>query len=256
MAIDTPDDYDSGERLLSQAIVDTLREPLVVLDHDLRVVVASRSFYSKFQVAPDATEGRLLRDLGGSQWNISALLALLERIAPDRATLIDYEVTVELPNLGERTLLLNANKLYYEYNHSSQILLAFEDVTERRQLERERDDLLMQKDLLLQEMQHRVANSLSIIASILLLKARTVPFARDAGLSGGSASARALGGRSPAPAAADKNWPAGQYRPLPDRALRQLGRLHDQGRRLPDRRQGGRRQDDIDRGSQRRSGRD
>lgn len=91
--------------------------------------------------------------------------------------LVDHEVTLELPDLGKRTMLLNANKLYYEYNHSSQILLAFENVTERRTLERERDELLSQKDLLLQEMQHRVANSLSIIASILLLKARTVPSA-------------------------------------------------------------------------------
>lgn len=168
-----PDDG-KAERLLSQAIVDTLREPLIVLDENLRVVVASRSFYAKFRVDAEATEGRLLRDLGDGQWNLSALLTLLERIAPDRTTLVDYEVTVELPHLGQRTLLLNANKLYYEYNHSSQILLAFEDVTERRDLERERDELLAQKDLLLQEMQHRVANSLSIIASILLLKARTV----------------------------------------------------------------------------------
>lgn len=67
-----PDD-NKEERLLSQAIVDTLREPLVVLDEDLRVVVASRSFYSKFRVDREATEGRLLHDLGDSQWNIAAL---------------------------------------------------------------------------------------------------------------------------------------------------------------------------------------
>jgi two-component sensor histidine kinase len=163
------------ERPLAQAIVDTLREPLVVLDHELRVIVASRSFYSKFRVERVATEGQLLSQLGAQQWNIQALLVLLERVAPDRFAIEDYEVALDLPGLGQRTFLLNANKLYYEDNHSTHVLLAFEDVTERRLLERHRDELLHQKDLLLQEMEHRIANSLSIIASILLLKARTVP---------------------------------------------------------------------------------
>jgi two-component sensor histidine kinase len=162
------------DRALAQAIVDTIREPLLVLDPDLRVVAASRSFYLKFHAEPQFTEGRLLSDLGEGQWNISALRAQLERIAPDKSVLEDYEVALDFPRLGRRTLLLNARKVFYAGNHSGNILLAMEDVTERRLAKHERDELLRQKDLLLEEMQHRVANSLAIIASILLLKARTV----------------------------------------------------------------------------------
>jgi two-component sensor histidine kinase len=162
------------DRALAQAIVDTIREPLLVLDTDLRVVVASRSFYLAFQVQPQFTQGQFLGAVGEGQWDIPALRTLLERIAPDKSVLDDYEVELEFPHLGRRTLLLNARKMFYEGNHSGDILLAIEDVTERRLLERERDELMRQKDLLLEEMQHRVANSLAIIASILLLKARTV----------------------------------------------------------------------------------
>jgi two-component sensor histidine kinase len=162
------------DRALAQAIVDTIREPLLVLDPDLRVVAASRSFYLKFHAEPQFTQGLLLGALGEGQWDLPALRAQLERIAPDKSVLEDYEVELDFPHLGRRTLLLNARKVFYEGNHSGNILLAIEDVTERRLVERERDDLLRQKDLLLEEMQHRVANSLAIIASILLLKARTV----------------------------------------------------------------------------------
>jgi chemotaxis protein methyltransferase CheR len=161
-------------RALAQAIVDTIREPLLVLDADLRVVAASRSFYIVFQLEPQFTQGQLLGAVGEGQWDIAALHELLQRIAPDKSVLEDYEVELDFPNLGKRTLLLNARKVFYEGNHSGDILLAIEDVTERRIIERERDELMRQKDLLLEEMQHRVANSLAIIASILLLKARTV----------------------------------------------------------------------------------
>src|SRR5256885_10677562 len=78
------------------------------------------------------------------------------------------------PTIGRRTMLLNARKVFYESNNSTSLLVAIEDVTERRALEREKDELLRQKDLLLREMNHRINNSLQIIASILLLKAHTV----------------------------------------------------------------------------------
>ena len=177
MAGREPTSGDEAGRLLAQAIVDTIREPLLVLDRDLRVTTASRSFYETFQVGAEATEGRLLGDLGERQWDIGALQTLLARVAPDKLALEDYEITRDVPGLGQRTFLLNARKIFYKDNHSSNILLTFEDVTERRAVEHQRDDLLRQKDLLLAEMQHRVANSLSIIASILMLKARTVPSA-------------------------------------------------------------------------------
>jgi two-component sensor histidine kinase len=161
-------------RTLAQAIVDTIREPLLVLDRDLRVVTASRSFYETFQVNRQETQGRMLYELGEGQWDIPALRLLLEKIVPEHTSLEAYEVEHEFPRVGQRTMLLNARKVFYEGNSHTTILLAIEDVTERRAAEREKDELLRQKEVLLREMQHRVANSLQIIASILLLKARTV----------------------------------------------------------------------------------
>jgi two-component sensor histidine kinase len=159
---------------LTQAIVDTVREPLIVLDHDLRVVVASRSFYQTFKVNRGDTQGKLLYDLGDGQWDIPKLRLLLEGIVPQQGVMEDYEVVHEFPQIGRRTMLLNARKVFYEGGPHTNILLGIEDVTETRASAREKDDLLRQKDVLLEEMQHRVANSLQIIASILLLKARTV----------------------------------------------------------------------------------
>ena len=159
---------------LAEAIVDTVREPLIVLDRDLRVIAASRSFYRTFGVEPGTTEGRMLFELGDGEWNISALRTVLEDIIPKHRTVEAYEVEHEFPILGRRVMLLNARCVLDEAGSDSAILLAIEDVTQRRDSEHEKDELLCQKEVLLQEMQHRVANSLQIIASILLLKARTV----------------------------------------------------------------------------------
>jgi chemotaxis protein methyltransferase CheR len=161
-------------RSLEEAIVDTVREPLIVLDDALRVVVASRSFYRAFDATRQETEGRPLYELGDGQWNIPGLRTLLEEIIPRHTTIEAYEVEKDFPTIGHRTMLLNARKVFYEGNNSTSLLVAIEDVTERRTLEREKDELLRQKDLLLEEMNHRVNNSLQIIASILLLKAQTV----------------------------------------------------------------------------------
>lgn len=175
-------------RLLAQAIVDTVRDPLLVLDGDLRVIAASRSFYLTFRVDPEETEGRLVYTLGGGQWNIPALRTLLEKILPEHTVMDGFEVESEFPGIGHRTMLLNSRNVFYEGHSSTTLLLAFEDVTERRAVEREKEDLvqqkkelleqtqelLNQKGILLQEMQHRIANSLQIIASILMLKAGSV----------------------------------------------------------------------------------
>ena len=159
---------------LAEAIVDAIREPLLVLDPDLRVIAASRSFYRTFAVTPGKTEGQLVFDLGDGQWNIPKLRALLEDIIPKRRTVESYEVEHEFQEIGRRVMLLNARRVFNEDGSAAAILLAIEDVTRRREADREKDELLQQKEILLQEMQHRVSNSLQIIASILLLKARTV----------------------------------------------------------------------------------
>jgi two-component sensor histidine kinase len=159
---------------LARAIVDTIREPLVVLDKDLRVIAASRSFYVTFKMSRGDVQGRLVYMLGEGQWNIPQLRLLLETILPRHAVMEAYEVEQDFAGIGRRTLLLNARTVRDESDADKMILLAMEDVTEERIAERETKELLQQKEVLLQEMQHRVANSLQIIASILLLKARTV----------------------------------------------------------------------------------
>jgi two-component sensor histidine kinase len=159
---------------LAQSIVDTVREPVVVLDKGSRVIAASRSFYSAFKVSPEETQGRLLYALGDGQWDIPKLRVLLDKIIPERGVMEDYEVEHEFPNLGRRTMRLNARQAFYEGGAETTILLGIEDVTERRTLEREKDELLKQKDILLDEIQHRIANSLQIIAGIILMKANTV----------------------------------------------------------------------------------
>ncbi|MBI2262464.1 MAG: ATP-binding protein [Caulobacterales bacterium] len=166
---------------LAQAIVNTIHEPLLVLDAGLRVLAASRAFYEIFRVDPEHTMGCLLYDLGDGQWNIPALRLLLETIIPEKTAMDRFEVDHDFPGVGRRTMLLNARKVIYETSPNTTILLAFTDITVRRAIEREKaellettEELLRQKQMLLEEMQHRVANSLQIIASILLIKARAV----------------------------------------------------------------------------------
>jgi two-component sensor histidine kinase len=159
---------------LAQGIVDTVREPVLVLDKDLRVIAASRSFYSSFKVTPEDTQGRLLYALGDGQWDIPKLRVLLEKIIPEKGVMEGYEVEHEFPDIGQRTMCLNARQVFYEGGANTTILLGMEDVTDRRILEHEKDELLRQKEMLFEELQHRIANSLLIIASIILMKARAV----------------------------------------------------------------------------------
>lgn len=159
---------------LAQSIVDTVREPVLVLDKGLRVIAASRSFYSSFKVSPEDTQGRLLYTLGDGQWDIPKLRVLLEQIIPEHGVMEGYEVEHQFPHLGRRTMYLNARQVHYKAGAESTILLGIEDVTERRMLEREKDALLQQKEVMLEELHHRIANSLQIIAGIILMKATRV----------------------------------------------------------------------------------
>lgn len=159
---------------LAQAIVDTVREPLLVLDSALRVIAASRSFYIEFKVSPEATQDKLLYALGDAQWDILRLRVLLEQILPEHGTMQDYEVEHDFPGLGHRVMCLNAREVFFEGGTGRTILLGIEDITGRHAKEREIEGLLAEKQILLDEMEHRIANSLQIIASIILMKARTV----------------------------------------------------------------------------------
>ncbi len=164
----------SDGHALAQAMVDTVRDALLVLDSNLRVTAASRSFYSTFKTTPEATRGRRIYELGDGDWNNSAVRDLLERIIPEKGVMEDFEVEQDFPRLGRRTMLLSARKVYYEGGANTTLLLSISDITERRAVERKLQELSEQKDMLFEEMSHRVANSLQIIASILLMKARLV----------------------------------------------------------------------------------
>jgi chemotaxis protein methyltransferase CheR len=124
---------------LAQAIVDTVREPLIVLDKDLRAIAASRSFYVKFATSPDDTRGRRFYELGNGGWDIPKLRLLLERIIPDHGAMDECEVEHDLPGTGKCVLLLSASIVVYEKGHKN-ILLSIEDVTLQRALQREKDD--------------------------------------------------------------------------------------------------------------------
>ena len=117
-------------------IVGTIREPLLVLDASLRVLGANRSFYKFFKVKAGETIGKLVYDLGNSQWDIPGLRLLLETILPQKAAFHDYNVEHDFPIIGRRILLLNARRISRLPNKAAWILLAFEDVTERMELER------------------------------------------------------------------------------------------------------------------------
>ncbi len=119
-------------REYAESIVDTVREPLVVLDADLRIISANRSFYETFKVKPGETEGQLLYDLGNREWNIPKLRKLLEVILPKDTTFDNFEVEHEFKTIGRRVMHLNARRIYREIDETHLILLAIEDVTERK----------------------------------------------------------------------------------------------------------------------------
>ena len=116
----------------AESIVDTVREPLLVLNGALRVQSANRSFYSQFHISPEETQGQLLYQLGNGQWDIPLLRTLLEEILPQNKTVGNFEVEADFPAMGRKALLLNARKLWREGNHTELILLAIEDITERK----------------------------------------------------------------------------------------------------------------------------
>jgi signal transduction histidine kinase/DNA-binding NarL/FixJ family response regulator len=120
----------------AQNIVDTVREPLLILDATLRVRSANRAFYQTFHVSPGETEGRLIYELGNGQWDIPDLRTLLEDIVPKSSVFDDFELEHTFPAIGRRVMLLNARKLQAGH-HGELLVLAMEDVTERRRSEEE-----------------------------------------------------------------------------------------------------------------------
>jgi PAS domain S-box-containing protein len=130
----------NGARIFAESIIDTIREPLIVLDQDLIVVKANPAFYKKFQADETGAEGRPIYDMGGNQWDIPSLRDLLEKIIPENEQIRDFEIEHDFSAIGRRVLHLNARKISREEDKRSLILLAIEDVSEviasRRALEK------------------------------------------------------------------------------------------------------------------------
>ena len=137
-------DIDALKRGLEQAraIVETVREPLVVLDDGFHVVTANPSFFETFQVRREETERESLFELGNRQWNIPPLRAALERVLAEGHVLDDFEVEHAFERIGKRTMRLNARRMPLTVDRPTLLLLAVEDVTERTRIEHERADLL------------------------------------------------------------------------------------------------------------------
>ena len=154
-------------------LVETIREGILVLDPDLTIRFANRSFYDTFAVAPEHTVGRKLYEIGDGQWDIPELRSSLETVISGRTTIEDFEVKHFFPSIGRRIMVLNARKVYQPGNKIQQILLAIEDITERARLEREHAAAHERIGMLLQELTHRVKNSLQFIASMVMIEART-----------------------------------------------------------------------------------
>jgi two-component system CheB/CheR fusion protein len=137
----------SGEQIqraldFATAIVSTVRGPLLIMDGDLRVEKANRAYYDTFVVRPEETEGRLLYELGDGQWDFPSLRTALGEVLPKDSSFEDFEVDREFPEIGRRTMCLNARRLHNEPGRSERILLAIEDRTELKRVQQEREALL------------------------------------------------------------------------------------------------------------------
>lgn len=157
---------------LALAVVASSNEPLLLLDGDLNLVAASVSFCRAFQVDAASVPGRAMFALGEGEWDVPRLHSLLDATLAGYAEIEAYEMELRQPGRPTRCLVLHAHKL--DYAGDVRLILAMSDVTEARADARLKDDLIRQKAILLKELQHRVANSLQIIASVLMQSARRV----------------------------------------------------------------------------------
>lgn len=156
------------------AVVVSSIEPLLFLSDDLKVIAASASFCRAFEIDPASVPGKRLSDLGAGEWAMPKLESLLTATASGSANIEAYEIDLKRPGQKTRQLVLNAQTLDDGDIDHIRLLLAIVDVTDARAEARIKDDLIRDKAVLLQEVQHRVANSLQIIASVLMQSARRV----------------------------------------------------------------------------------
>ncbi|MDB5425083.1 MAG: histidine kinase [Phenylobacterium sp.] len=154
------------------AVVASSPGPLLMLDGDLNVIAASESFSQAFEIDPACAPGRTLSCLGGGEWDVPQLRSLLAATLSGAAKIEAYEMDLKRPGQGPRHLVIHAQRLVYLDEGQPRLLMAVTDVTDARLGEKIKDDALRRNLILLQEVRHRVANSLQIIASVLLQNAR------------------------------------------------------------------------------------
>ncbi len=159
---------------LAAAIIDSSRSPLLLMAEDLSIISASASFCNAFGIDPKAVTGATLASLGHGEWAIPQLESLLRATFAGAAAIDSYEMKLERKGKPTACLVLHAHMLDYCEGEARRVVLAVADITSARIAERLKDDLLRENQMLLQELQHRVANSLQIIASVLLQSARKV----------------------------------------------------------------------------------
>ncbi|MEO8455865.1 MAG: sensor histidine kinase [Sphingomicrobium sp.] len=159
---------------LGTALIASSKAPLVLLANDLTVIAASGSFCSSFGIEPYTVNGTKLADLGAGEWNVPQLNSLLRATFAGAAAIDAYEMDLVREGKDTACLVLNAHKLDYGDTEEPRIVLAVTDTTSARLAAKLKDELVQRNHILLQELQHRVANSLQIIASVLMQSARRV----------------------------------------------------------------------------------
>ena len=151
---------------LTQSIVDTIRDPLVVLENDMTIVTASRAFLTIFGITEAETHGRRIAELLQHQWDVPALRNLMEKVLPENKPFEAFEIEDDFPGLGRRVFTLSARKITQPGNHATRMLLVFEDITGRKQ--RERDAAALTN-----EVSHRIKNNLQIVVGLIAYEARS-----------------------------------------------------------------------------------
>jgi len=197
----------------AEAIVETIRDPLLALSGDLRVRSANSAFHETFGTSATDTTGRLVYELVDGQWNIPGLRTLLEEMIPTRQQIDDYEIALEVPRLGTRCMMLNARRIDGDDGRGELILLAMEDTTERR-------DSAQHQELLVGELSHRVKNTLAVVQSIA---AQTLRHSNSLEAFGEAFQGRlqALAGANDA--VIDGSWKGVTLRHIIQRSLRPFG---------------------------------
>ena len=154
------------------AVIHSSNAPLMLLDESTTIVAASQSFSRVFNLDAQALVGHKVAAIGAGEWNVPQLESLLNATAKSNAAIDTYEMDLKRAGIPVRKLVVTARKLAYSDNARTRLLVTVMDVTDARLADKLKDDLVREKSILLQELQHRVANSLQIIASVLMQSAR------------------------------------------------------------------------------------